>query len=177
MSIVRRLVVGLVAAAVMAAGTGRSDAQEVEEPVDPLAPAVMSPDLADVEVDSTLFRELDERFVDARNRRVQAEADLVELDAAEARLVVRVEQAAVARHRAVKRLAYIRGAIQQVAIEDYTQGRADDDSASPLDLDSLSQAQQRQVLVDAVNEAQFADEAEAEEVRDAAVREHQLSRA
>ena len=160
-------------------GAARADAQEGRGAPVPAATdtAVISPALADVAVDSSGFQDLQDAFTDARERRVRAEADLVELDAAEARLVVRVREAAAARHRAVKRLEYIRAAIRQVAIEGYTQGGADDDAVLPNDPATLNTAQERQVLVDAVNDAQFEDEAAAEEQRDGAVREHRLSRA
>jgi membrane-bound lytic murein transglycosylase B len=179
MSCVRRALAVLVVAAVTTAASG-AEAQEAAPQTAPAtdtpAIATISPELADVAVDTSGFRDLAAAYADAHGRRVQAAAALDELIPAERRLQLRVEEAAAARHRAAKRLAYIRAAIREVAVEDYTQSQVDDDASVPGDAAELNLAQQRQVLVDAVNEAHFEDEDAAEEERDAAVREHRLSR-
>lgn len=139
--------------------------------------ATISPDLIDVAVDSSGFRDLQDAFTDARDRRVRAERDLVTLDAAEQRLVGRVDRAARVRHRTGKRLAYIRAAIQQIAVEDYTQGQVDDGHLTAHDPAAANVAGERQVLVDSVSDAHLEDEAVAEEEHAGSVREHELSRA
>lgn len=135
----------------------------------------ISPALADVPVDSTEFRALDDALRTARETRERATAELAELRPAKVRLRERVMRAEQDRHRTAKRLAYIEAAIGALAVASYTQ------SGSPplplLDPGEANLGQQREVLASTVNAAQVEDRDAAEARRDDAVRELDLSRA
>ncbi len=157
----------------MGALTRASGAQEADEPV--AATVELSPALEGVPVDSAEFRSLDAALTAAREAREQATAELAELRPAKVELEHRVQRAEHNRHRTAKRLAYIEAAMSALAVASYTE------SGQPpvplLDPEAANASQQREVMASTVNAAQSAERDEAEDARDAAIREQVLSTA
>ena len=89
---------------------------------DPAAVPELSPALADVPVESVRFEQLERDFQAARSQRVQAEARIVELRAAEVQLQERARRAERDRQAAERELARIEATITELAVQSYVAG-------------------------------------------------------
>jgi membrane-bound lytic murein transglycosylase B len=154
----------IVATLVGGADVARAQDPAVEDSTPPVVDPRVLPVLAAVPVDSpdyraaiASYREAQDRLDAARATYADAEADVVTLNATEARLVGEQNQAVRERTKAQARSDQLRIGVQQFAVAAYIDGGIGDLPPPDLDLDATNEQLRRRALIDAASEQQFAE--------------------
>jgi len=124
----------------------------------------LSPELAGIAVDGDDYQRARanylatrDRFDQANGRLAGAEQALVDLAAADARLVGVGNEATRRRDKATILLDALRSSMQGIAVENYVRGGVGAPLDPRLDLDSVTAQRRNRVLVDTVNERQLSE--------------------
>lgn len=140
-----------------APGDGGYDAPVVADPR-------LSPELAGIAVDGDDYQRARanylatrDRFEQAQSRLADADQTLVDLAAADARLVGVGNEAARRQGKATTLLAVLRSSMQGLAVENYIRGGLGAPLDPRLDLESVTAQRRNRVLVDTVNERQLSE--------------------
>jgi len=136
---------------------------------DPEAPPLiidsrLSPELAAVPVEapdynsaSAAYRAAWSRQIDATHRQADAEAQLGDLSAAEARLQGELNESERRHTKSAARLAVLRRGVQDIAVANYVRSGTDGPADVGLDPNQATSAQAAQMMVDTVTGTQRSD--------------------